>query len=53
MLYDSICWKACPNLLVKSRIDSSSFLRIVYKELMFSFVTSNKDTAIRMLPIVH
>ena len=34
MLYDSICWTACPNLLVKSRIDS---LRMVCKELMFLF----------------
>ena len=37
MLYDSICWTACSNCLVKSRIDSSSFLRIVCKELMFLF----------------
>ena len=37
MLYDSICWMACPNLLLKSRIDSSCFLRIVCKELMFLF----------------
>ena len=37
MLYDYICWTACPNLLVKSRIDSSSYLRIVCKELMFFF----------------
>ena len=37
MLYDSICWTAFPNLIVKSRIDSSSCLRIVYKELMFLF----------------
>ena len=37
MLYDSICWTACPNLLVKSRIDSSSCLRMVFKELMFLF----------------
>ena len=37
MLYDSIYWMACPNVLVKSRIDSSSCLRIVCKELMFLF----------------
>ena len=37
MLYDSICWTACPNLIVKSRIDSSSYLRIVCKELMYLF----------------
>ena len=37
MLYDSICWMACPNLLVKSRIDYSSCLRMVCKELMFLF----------------
>ena len=37
MLYDSIGWTACSNLIVKSRIDSSSCLRIVCKELMFLF----------------
>ena len=37
MLYDSICWMACLNLFVKSRIDSSSCLRMVCKELMFLF----------------
>ena len=37
MLYVSICWTACPNLLVKSRIDSSSHLRMVCSELMFPF----------------
>ena len=37
MLYDSICWTACPNLIVKFRIDSSSYSRIDYKELMFIF----------------
>ena len=37
MLYDSICWTACSNLLVKSQIGSSSCLRIVYKELTFLF----------------
>ena len=37
MLYDSICWTACLNLLVKSQIDSSSCLRIVCKEFMFLF----------------
>ena len=35
MLYDSIFWMACPNLLVKSRMVSSSCLRMVCKELMF------------------
>ena len=37
MLYDSICWTANPNLLVNSRVDSSSCLRMVCKELMFLF----------------
>ena len=37
MLYDSTCWTACPNFLVKSRIVSSSCLRIVCKKLMFLF----------------
>ena len=37
MLYTSICWTACPNLLVKSRIDLSSRLKIVCSELMFPF----------------
>ena len=37
MLCDSICWTACPNLLVKSQIDYSSCLRMVCKELMFLF----------------
>ena len=37
MLYASICWTACLNLLVKSRIDSSSRLRMVCSELMFPF----------------
>ena len=37
MLYDFIGWMACPNLLVKSQIVSSSCLRIVCKELMFLF----------------
>ena len=36
-LYASICWTACPNLLVKSRMDSSSRLRIAWRELMFPF----------------
>ena len=35
LLYDSICWTACPNLLLKSRIDSSYCLRFFCKELMF------------------
>ena len=37
MLYVSICWIACPNLLVKSWIDSSSCLKMVCSELMFPF----------------
>ena len=37
MLYESICWMACPNLLVKSRMDSSSRLKVVCRELMFPF----------------
>ena len=37
MLYASICWTTCPNLLVKSRIDSSSCLKMVCSELMFLF----------------
>ena len=53
MLYNSICWTACPNLLVKSQIDSSSCLRIVCKELMFLFCHTNKDTVIQMSSIVH
>ena len=53
MLYDSICWMAFPNLLVKSRIDSSSCLRIVCKELMFLFYHMEQNTVIRMPPIVH
>ena len=31
------CWTACPNLQVKSRIDSSSCLRMAWSELMFPF----------------
>ena len=37
MLYDSICWTAFPNLLVKSQIDSSSCLKMVCKEFVFLF----------------
>ena len=37
ILYTSICWTACPNLRVKSRMDSSSRLRIALRELMFPF----------------
>ena len=37
MLYASICWTACSNVLVKSQIDSSSCLRMVCSELMFPF----------------
>ena len=33
----SICWTACPNLRVKSQMDSSSRLRIAWRELIFSF----------------
>ena len=35
ILYESICWMAPPNLLVKSRMDSSSRLKMVCRELMF------------------
>ena len=39
ILYESICWTPPPplNLLVKSRMDSSSRLKMVYRELMFPF----------------
>ena len=37
ILYTSICWTACPNLRVKSRMDSSSHLRMDWRELMFLF----------------
>ena len=37
MLYGLISWTACPNLLVKPWIDSSSRLRMVCSELMFPF----------------
>ena len=37
MLYASICWTACPNLLVKSQIDLSFRLEMVCSELMFPF----------------
>ena len=37
MPYASICWTPYPNLLVKSRIDSSSCLKMVCSELMFPF----------------
>ena len=37
ILYTSICWTACPNLRVKSRMDSSSRLRIAWREIMFPF----------------
>ena len=37
MLCASICWTTCPNFLVKSRIDSSSRLKMVCSELMFPF----------------
>ena len=37
MLYASICWTTCPNLLVKSQIDLSSRLKMVCSELMFPF----------------
>ena len=32
-----ICWTTPPNLLVKSRMDSSSRLKMVCRELMFPF----------------
>ena len=37
ILYTSICWAACPNLRVKSQMDSSSRLRIALRELMLPF----------------
>ena len=37
MLYASICWTTCPNLLVKSHIDSSSHLKMVCSEVMLPF----------------
>ena len=37
ILYESICWTAPPNLLVKSLMDSSSRLKMVCRELMFPF----------------
>ena len=37
ILYTSIYWTACPNLHVKSRMDSSSRLRMDWRELMFPF----------------
>ena len=37
ILYTSICWTACPNLRVKFRMDSSSRLRMDWRELMFPF----------------
>ena len=42
ILYNSTCWKACLNLIVKSRIDSSFCLRIICKELMFLFYLTKK-----------
>ena len=46
MLYDSIYWTTCLNLLVKSRIKSPSCWRIVCKELvfLFGFTEQNYDT---------
>ena len=38
ILLASISWTACLNLCVKSRMDSSSRLRMDWKELMFPFV---------------
>ena len=37
ILYESICWTAPLNLLVKSRMDSSSRLKMICRELMFPF----------------
>ena len=37
ILYESICWTTPLNLLVKSRMDSSSRLKMVCRELMFPF----------------
>ena len=35
ILYESICWTTPPNLLAKSRMDKSTFLKMVCRELMF------------------
>ena len=37
ILYTSICWTTFPNLRVKSWMDSSSHLRMDWRELMFPF----------------
>ena len=37
ILYESICWTAPPNLLMKLWMDSSSRFRMVCRELMFPF----------------
>ena len=37
ILYESICLTTPPNLLVKSRMDSSFRLKMVCRELMFPF----------------
>ena len=37
ILYTLICWTACPNLHVNSRMDMSSRLRMDWRELMFHF----------------
>ena len=36
-LYESICWTAPPNLLIKSWMDSYSRLKMVCKEMIFLF----------------
>ena len=37
ILYVSICWTACPNLQVKSRMDSLSRLKMDWSKLVFPF----------------
>ena len=53
MLYASICWIACPNLMVKSRIDSSSCLKMVCSELMIPFYRTEHKYWKRMQPTTH
>ena len=53
MLYDSICWTTYPNLIVKSQIDSSSCLRIVFKELMFLFCLTEQRYCDTNSPHIH
>ena len=37
ILQTSICWTTCPNLRVKSQMDSSSHLKMDWSKLMFPF----------------